>query len=169
MSERCCVSLVTFIEDVVGGVIDKQAYYRGAAIFQLIEDERMENVRRVRPGFIVNDHIFVLVKYTAKVASPWQFTFSEAERDAIEEHRGTLEVVLALVCGGDGICALRWDDVEPILDAPPTWVSASRKVNKRYRVTGSNGEMRRRVPRNNWPGMVFDGKVATQNGFKTTD
>jgi hypothetical protein len=105
---------------------------------------------------VINDEVFVLIKYTAKIATPWHFTFSPAERQAIEENRDDYEVVLALVCGGDGICAVRWQDIEALLDDPPTWVAASRKVNKRYRVTGSCGEMTGRVPRNRWPGVVFD-------------
>ena len=137
-------------------MIDKQAYYRGAAIFQLLHDDRTETVRPARPGFLINDEVFALIKYTARVATPWQFTFSPAERDAVDKHRDDHEVVLALVCGGDGICAVRWDDVEEILDNPPTWITASRKFNKRYAISGSAGEMDGRVPRNQWPGVVFD-------------
>jgi hypothetical protein len=140
-------------------VIDKQAYYRGAAIFQLLHDERTVTIRPLRPGFLINDEVFSLIKYTARVTSPWHFTFSPAERNAIDQHRDH-PVVIALVCGGDGVCAVLLDDVNAILDDPPTWISVSRKVNKRYKVNGSAGEMVRKVPRNRWPEIVFDGKAA---------
>ena len=137
-------------------VIDKQAYYRGAAIFHLVDDERMETVVRVRPGFLINDEVFVLIKYTAKLSTPWQFTFSPTERDSIDKQHRDYLVVLALVCGDDGICAVRWDDVASIVDNPATWIAVHRKVNKRYKITGNGGEMQGRVPRNHWPGVVFD-------------
>lgn len=137
-------------------LIDKQAYYRGAALFQLIEDDRMETIRRVRPGFIVNDEIFVLVKYTAMMGPRWQFTISSGERDALEKHSSERDVAIALVCAGDGVCAVRWDEVKPFLDNPANWIAASRRVHERYRVSGSNGEMKGRIPRNNWPQLLFE-------------
>jgi hypothetical protein len=143
-------------------VIDKQDYYHGAAVLRLLHDERTSTVHPVDGGFLVNDAVFALIKYSTKVSS-WRFTFTAAELSAIDRHRADHDVVLVLVCGGDGICAMRWESVEPILDDPPTWIAAKRKFKKRYSVTGSAGEMRGRIPHNRWPGVIFE-EGADQDG-----
>src|SRR3990172_9307766 len=102
-------------------MLDKSEYYHGAAIVRLLEDERSQAVRIRKPrGYIVNNDVFVLLKYTTKGRSPWGFTFDQEDVERCfkmaTEYR---KVVLGLICGGDGVCAIDWSEARNLLDGKP--------------------------------------------------
>ena len=88
-------------------MIDKADFYHGAALAKALDDPRCIEVVRCPPGYLVNDTVLALIKYTTKNHSPWQFTFT-AEDVARLQHcpDGVDRVILALVCASDGICAI---------------------------------------------------------------
>lgn len=143
----------------VDGMIDKQEFYRGAAIMRLIADGRAAAIRAQGGGFVIDDESYVLIKFSTKSSSPWRFTFTDIELRQIDEERESRVVFLALVCGGDGICAIPWDVLEPILGEGRLWVSCSRRFHERYVVAGATGALKNRVPHNRWPSIIFNGEL----------
>lgn len=137
-------------------MIDKQAFYHGAAIIRLFEDLRCESVARHAIGYLVNESIFVFLKYSTKSRSPWRFSFSLDEIRRLSHMQPLHNTVVALVCGGDGICAITWTEAEASLGNNAGWISAKRNFNESYGVAGSVGSLKRKVPLQRWPLLVFE-------------
>ena len=101
----------------------------------VIADPHYVRIRKHECGFIVNENIFFLVKYSTKPRSPWRFTFTQDELDRtaslIESYR---RLVVAFVCGGDGICALGWDQIENLMGFDPGWIGVKRGFGGSYAV-----------------------------------
>jgi len=140
-------------------VIDKEEFYRGAALSLLLEDIRCKSVRRLGKGGYVVDNTFFQVRFTTKARSPWGFAITEAD---IERFRSAQQEVtsslLVLVCGGDGICVLKLQEVSRLLGDSAGWISARRKHNTQYEVRGTSERLDYKVPRNRWPAIIFDEK-----------
>ena len=138
-------------------MIDKADFYHGAALVRVIEDARCESIARRELGYLVNGRAAVCVKYSTKARSPWQFTLTADEVDncgsAAAEGR---QCVVAFVCGGDGICAVPWHEVNGLIAGKAgAGISAKRAFNGCYSLTGPNGPLKRKVARNQWPGILF--------------
>jgi hypothetical protein len=100
-----------FTEKNGGSMIEKLEFYHGAALVRLVEDGRCASISKSDFGYLVNGDRLVLMKYSTKANSPWRFTFSNddlARFDLANDQFHTC--VLALVCGGDGICCTAWED-----------------------------------------------------------
>ena len=138
-------------------MIDKLHYYHGAAIISLLENENFSVRKKGLLGYIVNDQVFIFVKYTTKARSPWRFSFDQEDVDRCLkmalEHK---VVVLGLVCGGDGVCALSWEEAQHLLNTKPGWISVQRKHNKSYGVAGSVSELRRKVSVKRWFSIIHE-------------
>lgn len=140
-------------------MIEKLEFYHGAALVRLIEDPRCETIGKHEYGYRVNGQRLVAIKYSTKAHSPWAFTFSQDDivrLQAAEEEFG--DCLLALVCGGDGICTLPWSIVTQLLGNAPGGISAKRGFAGCYSVSGSAGDLKGKVPMNRWPSIVFDGE-----------
>ena len=89
-------------------MLDKAAYYHGAAVIPILEDIRCRSIRkRGLLGYVVNDDKFVFLKYTTKAHSPWRFTFDQEDIGrSIKMNEEYGRVVFGFVCGGDGVCAI---------------------------------------------------------------
>jgi len=139
-------------------MLDKSEYYHGAAIIRLMGDARCLAVKkRGFLGYVVNDEIFVFLKYTTKARSPWGFSFNKEDVD----HLFTIEqeyksVVLGLVCGGDGVCALHWSEAKELLGGKPGRIATGRKHNQCYAVWGTKGTWKRKIPLGRWPLLLFE-------------
>lgn len=143
-------------------VLDKSAYYHGAAIIPILEDARCRSIKRVGSlGYVANEDTFLFIKYTTRARSPWRFTFDQEDIDRCTkmaaEHR---RLVFGFVCGGDGVCAVNWTQGRDLLGDKPGWIAAARKHNHSYSVWGPNGELRRKISLKRWPGLVFEVDVA---------
>lgn len=137
-------------------MIAKREFYHGVAVVRLLEDRRCRIVRKAELGYLVNDNIFIFLKYSTKARSPWRFTFVSAEVDQLNSCAASLgDVLVAFICGGDGICAVPWSDVCRLLGSKPGWISARRDFRREYRVAGPTGELGGKVPVNEWPSIVF--------------
>jgi len=138
-------------------MLDKQEFYHGAAIIQIFEDPRYERLRKHEYGYLINDSVLVFLKYSTKSRSPWRFSFTQAEVMRLSSIMSSgWKVVVALVCGGDGVCALQWGTVEQVLGKDAGWVSVRRKFNESYGVSGPHGELQKKVQLQQWPAIVFD-------------
>ena len=139
-------------------MLDKSEFYHGAAIIRLLENSKCKAIRkREFLGYVVNESIFVFIKYTTKARTPWGFTFDQEDIDRCyrmaEKHS---KLYLALVCGGDGVCALTWREAEHLLDGKPGRISAGRRHNESYAVKGSEAKLKGKVSVNRWPKLLFE-------------
>ena len=140
-------------------MIDKHEFYHGAALIRLLEDDRCQRVRKGEFGYIVNDAIFVFPKYTTKHRSPWRFSFSADEVRRLNLLAGRFQkIVIAMICGGDGICTISWRQASDLLGDNAGWISARRKFNEQYAVAGQAGGLTGKVSLSQWPTIVFENK-----------
>jgi len=139
-------------------MLDKSGYYHGAAIIRLMDDARCLAVKkRGFLGYVVNNENFVFLKYTTKTRSPWGFTFNQEDVDrCFKMEQEYKNVVLGLICGGDGVCALHLSEAKELLGGKPGRIAAGRKHNQSYAVWGTEGEWKRKIPLGRWPLLLFD-------------
>lgn len=142
--------------DRASDLIDKADFYHGAALAAALDDSRCVDIAGCPPGYLVNDAVLALIKYRTNGRSPWQFTFS-AEDLARLQHcpDGVDRVVLALVCGGDGICAVSAETACSLLDGAAAWIAVRRKFRGWYGVSGPAGRLEKKVPLRRWPEILF--------------
>ncbi|GAA3842942.1 hypothetical protein AFIC_003026 [[Pseudomonas] carboxydohydrogena] len=143
-------------------MLDKSAYYHGAAVIPILEDVRCQSIRKLGSlGYVLNDDSFLLIKYTTKERSPWRFTFDQED---VERSIGMAakyrRLVFGLVCGSDGVCGIDWDQGCDLLGSKPGWIAASRKHNHSYTVWGGGGELKRKVSLGKWPALAFGVEAA---------
>ncbi len=138
-------------------MIAKWEFYHGAVMIRLLEDKRCQTVRKDELGYIVNDRVFVFVKYTTKTRSPWRFTFGQSEIQQLDCRATSFRnIIIVLVCGGDGICAVSWCNAYRLLGNKAGWLSARRKFNEQYAVAGQAGQLHGKVSLSEWPLIVFE-------------
>ena len=139
-------------------MLDKSDYYHGAAIIRLMDDGRCWSVRKLQQlGYIVNDEVFIFLKYTTKSRTPWGFTFDQEDVErclkmATEYHN----VILGFICGGDGVCALHWCEAKELLGGKAGRIAAGRKHNHSYSVWGTCGELKQKIPVGRWLSLAFE-------------
>ena len=137
-------------------MIEKLEFYHGAALVRVIEDQRCEAIAKHEYGYCVNKDRILAIKYTTKTRSPWGFTFSTddiARFAAAYKEFG--ECLIALVCGGDGICAFSWSIASALLGNSPGRIAARRGFAGCYALSGPDGELRGKIAMNQWPSIVF--------------
>lgn len=145
-------------------MLSKFGYYHGAAIIRLLEDERCRSVRRQEFGYVVNEKTFVFFKYKTKTRSPWGFNFDQEDIDYCLKIAGEYErFVLGLICGGDGICALDWEEAKTLLGGKAGSITADRKHRHQYSVWGSVEELKNKISVNRWPNLLFEQKQERGN------
>ena len=138
-------------------MIAKKEFYHGAAIIRLLEDKRCQIVRKDDLGYIVNDKTFIFIKYTTKTRSPWTFSFSQGDVEQLNSRAISFKnIVIVLVCGGDGICAVSWCNACRLLGNNAGWISTRRKFNGQYAVAGQADQLHGKVSLNQWPLLVFE-------------
>lgn len=139
--------------------IRKQEFYEGAALHLLVRAGGIRDIQYAKPFFVINSGIFVYVKYSTKGRSPWGFTFMPEEQRVLEERANEANVVIGLVCGGDGIAALHYNYYCTIANGTnlPIHVSCSRRHGQQYKVSGPAGELSRKIPPSLWQRIVVNG------------
>ncbi len=153
--------IVRLFGDDFTSMLYRNGYYHGAAIVRLLDDERCLAVRKYGLfGYIVNDSIFVLLKYTTKARTPWGFTFDQEEVGRYSKMNLLYpRVVLGFICGDDGVCALEWSQASGLLAGNPGRIAVGRKHNKQYDVWGSAGGLKGKIALNRWPSLLFESPV----------
>lgn len=134
-------------------MLDKADYYHGAAIIRLLDDNKCYSIKKNGYlGYVVNEKVFVFLKYTTKARSPWRFSFDQEDISRCLKMESEYEsIALGLVCAGDGVCALKWEEAKNLLGGNPGWISAKRNHNERYEVAGSSDQLDRKVSVGRWP------------------
>lgn len=148
-------------------MLDKFEYYHGAAIIRLMQNKRCVSVRmRELLGYVVNENVFVFLKYTTKGRSPWGFTFDKEDVDrCLIMASAYCKVVLGFVCGGDGVCVLNWHEANDLLGGKSGRIAVGRKHNHSYSVWGTVGELKHKIPVGRWPSLVFEADDQIQNNI----
>lgn len=137
-------------------MIEKLEFYHGAAIVRVIEDSRCRSIQKHDIGYVVNGNRLLVLKYTTKAHSPWRFTISAEDQTRIGQAAKDFELcVLGLVCGGDGVCGIRSEQLNALLGNGAGWLAAKRVFNGCYAVSGSLGSLDKKVALNQWPGILF--------------
>ena len=133
--------------------IKKQEFYEGAALHRLARTGAIPGIRYYAPFFVVSGELFVLLKYSTRTRSPWGFTFTPDEQEQLHvrafEHQ---PVVIAMICGNDGIAAIRYDAYQTIAFPKTTAlrITCARLYGKYYRVTGPDGRLDRKIAPSEW-------------------
>jgi hypothetical protein len=140
-------------------MIEKLEFYHGAALVRVIEDPRCETIAKHAYGYRVNGTRILAIKYSTHARSPWGFTFSEEDISRFGSANAEFgECFIALVCGGDGVCALSWAIASALLAQSPGRIAAKRGFAGCYAVTGPAGAMKGKVAMNRWPAIIFEGE-----------
>jgi hypothetical protein len=96
-------------------------------------------------AYLVNRTTVLYIKYSSKRLSPWNFSFNNEHRmDILSLHKHFGKVVLALVCGDDGVVAIDFEEFQHLLGIPSekgAWISCSRRRREMYAVKGLAGEL----------------------------
>ena len=132
--------------------IQKQEYYEGAALHSLIRRSGEVHIRYSHPFFVLNGCQRAYVKYSTRGRSPWGFTFTPDECDILSRQIDGEPVIVALVCGSDGVASVR---LELILESRgsengPFRVSCYRDHKKHYRLKGPLGWLESAVAPSSW-------------------
>jgi hypothetical protein len=131
--------------------IKKQEFYEGAAVYLLARSGQLENIRYESPFFRVNDKITLLLKYSTRKRSPWGFTFTIDEQNALESCVAN-SAIIGLICGSDGVVSLPYawylDIAAPRNSA--IHISCYRGHNKHYEINGPDGTLNKKVAPSDW-------------------
>lgn len=133
-------------------MIKKQEFYEGAALCQLLSADASTSMRCAPPFHIVNENVYVLLKYCTRSRSPWGFTLTSGERVELEAIACSEDVHIGLVCGSDGVAAVRYADLRNVLGsgAGSVRVACYRKQGQHYLISGPNGVLDRKVAPSRW-------------------
>jgi len=111
-------------------------------------------------SYVINNKIGIYIKYSKRRISPWRFSFKKRHQSEIlEMHRQLGHVFLLLVCHDDGIVTLSFEEIKQILDEnyiEGEWISVSRNKRQMYSVKGSDGQLKLKVAREEFPQKLFD-------------
>jgi hypothetical protein len=139
-------------------MIDKKEFYHGVVLARLVCDDKYISLKKHSFGYVVNDRAFFMVKYTGKTNPPWRFTINTDDIIRLKLCSDEYDdVVLVLVCGGDGICPLSYNEFLSLVGEKDeiAWIAVKRGFNKQYNVTGSLSKLKDKVSMLKWPSIIF--------------
>lgn len=143
--------------------IDWRDLYHGAALAQLVADERFVSLRKdaARSGlYSVNGAISILIKHATETRSDgkYQFTFTPEQLAALSVG-DTERRAVVLVCAGEVIAGVVDGALDAVLDreaASDQWVTVEVPEGRQLRVRGSRGDGPL-IPQNAYPAVLFEG------------
>jgi hypothetical protein len=142
-------------------VLKKQEFYEGAALYQLLRTNAVERVSYAHPFFILNDKTAILLKYSTRKDSPWNFTFTELELSEFEYENKPFNYFAGLICGSDGVVALSLTQLTQLAEPGDKSfrVGCYRKHDHQYEVRGPLGALRGKISRNSWKRILNGGEL----------
>lgn len=131
--------------------IKKQEFYEGAALHLLVRGGAIRSLTYAPPFFTANSDTLLLLKYSTKNRSPWNFTFTHSEQRLLEESRPDHKII-ALICASDGVAALRYEDYRRIAPraAATVHIACTRLYGEHYEVSGPEGSLPRKISPSAW-------------------
>ncbi|HVT82315.1 MAG TPA: hypothetical protein VHM90_16855 [Phycisphaerae bacterium] len=118
--------------------IRKQEFYEGAALHQLARSGAITSIQLEPPFFLINDYLSVCMKYCTRGRTPWGFTVLPDELSLFQVRAAASELLLALICGSDGIAVIGFSDYLGIAGrrTSAVHISCSRPFGHHYAVSG---------------------------------
>jgi hypothetical protein len=136
--------------------LQKQEFYEGAALHALARTGLINTVRVTPPFFLINGSIAILLKYSTRGRSPWGFTFTPDEQQALLNNSIRIRTILGLICGSDGISAIDYEAFASI--AQPRnlslRVSCFRDHGEHYEIRGPDGVLTRKIAPSAWQRLL---------------
>lgn len=141
--------------------------YEGVVLRYLIKQDVPIRVAEIgdKPGhFCLNEDAFLLVKYSSRSCPPWRFTFRPDDVRTLirDQNQGGLfgGSYVCFVCGLESLCALREEEWSTLLDLTMTegqqTIVVRRDPRSSFEVTGSSGQLDRKIPASRFPGLIFE-------------
>ena len=132
--------------------IKKQEFYEGAALHLLARAGGVVSIRYAAPFFVLNDQLFIYLKYSTRGRSPWGFTFMPDEQELLQAKFPDSKIVIGLICGADGVAALSYDAYLSVAEHRKTAVHIAcyRQHGEHYEVNGPDGRLHEKVAPSNW-------------------
>lgn len=136
--------------------IQKQEFYEGAAIHQLIRGSPGVRVSYVPPLFVFDKRLQVHLKYSTAKRSPWSFTFMPDEQALLRKRSEMLPLVIGLICGSDGIAALPYEGYVYIASKQDAALRVSCRRNHRehFEITGPDGTLPSKIAPADWSNLM---------------
>jgi hypothetical protein len=136
--------------------ITKQQFYEGAALYLLARNGRTTTIRYDAPFFILDEGLWIYLKYSTQGRSPWGFTLTPEEQPLLQQRGSHSRLVLGLICGSDGVAAIDYEDLYAIAGPRTTAVHVScyRDHSKHYEISGPDGQLPSKVPPSKWPRLL---------------
>lgn len=132
--------------------IQKQEFYEGAALHQLIRGSNGAKVIYAPPLFVFDDKLQVHLKYSTGKRSPWGFTFTPEEQVFLGERAQSMPLVIGLICGADGVAAVAYNEYLSVASLKGTSLRVSCRRNHReyFEVGGPDGTLAGKVAPADW-------------------
>jgi len=132
--------------------IQKQEFYEGAALHQLIRGSNgITSIVHAPPFFVIDGCLQVYLKYSTGKRSPWGFTFMPDEQLLLKREQ-EMPLVIGLICGADGVAALRYEEYIKVAQLRTTALRISCRRNHRehFEVGGPDGTLPGKVAPSEW-------------------
>ncbi|NII72478.1 hypothetical protein FHW84_001044 [Dyella sp. SG562] len=136
--------------------IQKQEFYEGAAIYQLIRKSGATHISYAPPLFVFDNRLQIHLKYSTGKRSPWGFTFMPDEQAFLRKSAQSMRLIIGLICGADGIAALSYDDYASIASIQSNALRVSCKRNHRahFEIGGPDGTLPGKVAPADWSNLL---------------
>jgi hypothetical protein len=142
-------------------LIKRQEFYEGAALYQLLKTNAVEHVAYAHPFFILNEKIALLLKYSTRKDSPWNFAFTANELEELRHDQKPFNYFMGLVCGSDGVVALFLEQIRQLVvhEGKAARIGCYRKDDQQYEIRGPLGVLDRKISRSNWTKILTGGDL----------
>jgi len=132
--------------------IKKQEFYEGAALHLLARAGGITSIRYDPPFFLLNNELFVCLKYSTRGRSPWGFTFMPDEQELLQLQASKSRLIIGLICGADGVAAFSYDAYRSVaaLRKSAVHIACYRQHGEHYEVNGPDGRLDEKVAPSNW-------------------
>jgi hypothetical protein len=136
--------------------IQKQEFYEGAALHQIIRRANGTRITYAAPLFVVDDIVQLHLKYSTAIRSPWSFTFTPDEQAVLHGRASDMPLVIGLICGADGIATVSFDNFMKIAGQRKTAVRVAcyRRHREHFEVSGPDGTIPGKIPPSSWQRLL---------------
>jgi hypothetical protein len=139
--------------------IQDKDIFHGAAFTQIVEHPSFKALNRAtdRYGhYQINQGRFIFMKYSKATKSPWSFSFSDEDVEAIKNSSD--DTFVCLVCGKTTVCALNKKEIAKVLAFNSTvvqFITVKVPPGGSCHVHGTAGDLGSAVPHNSFPNKLF--------------
>lgn len=146
-------------------MINKFYFYHWVILSKILHfDNISKNIRlyptKTNSSYVINEKIWIYIKYSEKRMSPWRYSFLKEHQDEILDMKNNLkEVFIIFVCNDDWIVCLSFSEFKQILDNKHDeieWVAISRKKCEKYNVFWHDWELNHKIWDSEFPKKILE-------------